>query len=519
MNNDQVSTDALDWAIQHIHRHGDTDLFPVPFEFDVLAKQWDSVKSHLTSIHIGQANMRPHLVFEVPKTTFGFRVAHHLDPLDSLLYAAMVYEMGASIEGARLPPDLVCSYRFQPNIEGDFYPRDSGWRAYAGRSREFANAYTYVLYVDIADFYNQVYHHRVGGSLETCGISSRRARNVERFLSRFTAKQSRGLPVGPSSSHLLAEACLTDIDSFLRQAGVAFVRYTDDFRVFSDSRAELIGLLQKITGLLNANHGLALQTGKTEIERTDHFILSRLDSAGHAFNEQLDGRLSELTEHFTELSEEMGYGVVTLDDIPDDDIAKQATELLVDSFEQILGQRPARLGPLKSLLREARAWRSVKPLGLVLDNVEVLLPVMGDVCRYIQAVCPHDHQTVADRLIAAIARSDYVSCGYIAMWVLDLFTRRPELVDFQKSLNFAQRYEAILGLRPQALLAQAHQEAYWVRSQKSALANLRPWDRRAVIYAASVLPHSERAAWLSMVGNLLPDPLDTALAESIQKNL
>lgn len=516
MKNHQVSTDALDWAIQHVRRHGDTDIFPVPFEFDVLAEQWDSLKSHLTNTHIGQAKMRPHLVLEVPKMAFGFRVAHQLDPLDSLLYAAMVYEMGASIEGARLPPDVVCSYRFNPTTTGDFYPRDSGWQVYTGRSRDLAIAYTYILYIDIADFYNQVYHHRVAGSLETCGISSPRARNVEKFLSRFTAKQSRGLPVGPSGSHLLAEACLTDIDSFLKQSGVPFVRYTDDFRVFSDSRAELTGLLQTLTRLLNANHGLALQTGKTELENTDDFVLARLNNPGHAFNEQLDDRLTDLADHLSELGEEMGYGAVTLDDIPDHDVAKQATELLVDSFKQVLEQQPTRLGPIKSLLREARAWRSVNLLPLVLDSLQVLLPIMGDVCRYIQTVCPDNHDTVADRLIAVVEKSDYVSCGYIAMWILDLFARRPDLVDFQRSLNFAQEYEAALGLRPQALLAQAHQEPYWVRSHKSDVANLRPWDRRAVIYAASALPQSERTAWLSMVRNLLPDPLDAALAKSIQ---
>ena len=516
MKNHEVSTDALDWAIQHVGRHGDTDIFPVPFEYGVLAEQWDSTKAHLAKTHIGKAKMRPHLVFEVPKMAFGFRIAHQLDPLDSLLYAAMVYEMGASIEGTRLASDTVCSYRFKPSTAGDFYPRDSGWQAYARRSRELAHIYTYILYIDIADFYNQVYHHRVAGSLETCGVSSPRAQNVEKFLYRFTAKQSRGLPVGPSGSHLLAEACLTDIDSFLKQAGVPFVRYTDDFRMFSDSRAELTGLLQRLTRLLNANHGLALQTGKTEIQETKDFVLARLSDAGHVFSAQLDDRLTDLAEHLSELSEEMGYGEVTLDDIADQDVAEQAANLLMDSFREALAQQQTRLGPLKSLLREGRAWRSVSLLPLVLDNLQVLLPIMGDVCRYIQAVCPDSHDAVADHLITAVAKSDYVSCGYIAMWILDLFARRPDLVDFQRSLNFAQEYEAALGLRPQALLAQAHQEPYWVRSHKSDVANLRPWDRRAVIYAASVLPQSERTAWLSMVQALLPDPIDAALAKSIQ---
>ncbi|MCE2424798.1 MAG: RNA-directed DNA polymerase [Pseudomonadales bacterium] len=340
------------------------------------------------------------------------------------------------------PPIVVCSYRFQPSATGDFYPRDSGWKAYVGRSRELANAYSHVLYLDIADFYNQVYHHRVGGSLETCGISSPRARNVEKFLSRFTAKQSRGLPVGPSGSHLLAEACLTDIDTFLKQAGVPFVRYIDDFRVFSDSKAQLTGLLQRLTRLLYANHGLALQTGKTEIENTDDFILTRLNDPAHAFNEQLDDRLTDLADHLSELGEEMGYGAVALDDILDHQVAKEAEELLVTSFMQVLEQPRAELGSLKSLLREARAWRSVGLIPLVLDELQLLLPIMGDVCRYFNAVCPGDHDTVAERLMAAVENADYISCDCVAMWILDLFAKRPELVTFETALNLAQQYEA-----------------------------------------------------------------------------
>ena len=515
MNDHHVSLDVLDWANAHIHRHGDTDIFPVPFEYEIVANDWETLRPELQNTHIGKANLRAHRTFEVPKTTFGFRVAHQLDPLDSILYAAMVYEMGDLIEATRLPPDTVCSYRFQPTSAGDFYPQDNGWRRYATRSRELALATDHILYVDISDFYNQIYHHRIAGSLETCGVSSVRARNVEKFLARYTAKQSRGLPVGPSCSHLLAEGSLSDVDSFLDQRGVPFVRYVDDFRVFSDSTPELVHLLQELTGLLHSNHGLALQTGKTELNNTLDFVRTRLDDPGQEFNQRLDDRLKKLAALLSELSEEMGYGSITITDIPDAHVAQEAITLLHESFKNALKAPRVPLGLLKFLLREAKSLQSDALLSSVLDNLHSLIPIMGDVCRYIQSVCPKGHSTVADRILTAVSSSDYVSSAFVAQWVLDLFVSRPDLVSFQKSLGFAQSHQAALGLRPQALLAKAHSQPYLIRSLKPLVANLRPWDRRAAIYAASVLPQSEKNAWLTMVKNLLPDPLEAAVARSM----
>ena len=304
LSNHTVSIDSLDWAAEHIRRHGDTDIFPVPFEYDVLWEQWDHFKARLAKENFAQAELRPLLTLPVPKTAFGFRLSQQLDPLDALLYAAIVHEMGSSIESARLSANIACSYRFAPTPQGDFYPRDNGWSAYTRRSRELADDHDHVLYLDISDFYNQIYHHRIGGALETSGIPSPRAANVEKFLGRFTAKQSRGIPVGPSASHLLAEASLSDVDSFLEQSDLPFVRYVDDFRIFAHSTHDLLRVLEDLTRVLSANHGLALQTGKVTIESTADFISKNLNDPGREFNADLDERLRGLAEDF---GQQTGY--------------------------------------------------------------------------------------------------------------------------------------------------------------------------------------------------------------------
>lgn len=514
LSNHTVSTDSLDWAAEHIRRHGDTDIFPVPFEYDVLREQWDHFRALLAKRNFAQAELRPLVTFPVPKTTFGFRVSQQLDPLDAMLYAAMVYEMGPRIESARLSADIACSYRFAPTPQGAFYPRDNGWDAYTRRSRQLARENSYVLYIDISDFYNQIYHHRIGGALETSGIPSPRAANVEKFLARFTAKQSRGIPVGPSASHLLAESCLSDVDSFLDQSGVPFVRYVDDFRIFADSTRELVRVLEGLTRVLSANHGLALQTGKIAIEPAAEFVSNNLDEPGRQFDAGLDDRLRGLAEI---LGQETGYTTVSVDDVPDADVSEELAKFLAESFEAVLNDAPVKLGTLKFLLREAATHRNPGLYRCVCGNLGPLVPIMGDVSRYLRFVTPLADTTLVEHILAAVSSSDYASSAYVALWVLDLLVRRPDLATFTKAMAFAKAHEHALGLRPQALLAKAYGQVHWVRSCKNDIANLKPTDRRALIWASSILPPSERNAWLTMVEKLLPDPLDAAIAKSVRK--
>lgn len=509
-----MSIDSLDWAAEHIRRHGDTDIFPVPFEYDVLWEQWDHFGARLAKENFAQAELRPLLTLPVPKTTFGFRVSQQLDPLDALLYAAIVHEMGSSIESARLSADIACSYRFAPTPQGDFYPRDNGWSAYTRRSRELADEHDHVLYLDLSDFYNQIYHHRIGGALETSGIPSPRAANVEKFLGRFTAKQSRGIPVGPSASHLLAEASLSDVDSFLEQSDLPFVRYVDDFRIFAHSTPDLLRVLEDLTRVLSANHGLALQTGKVTIESTTDFMSKNLNDPGREFNADLDERLRGLAEDF---GQQTGYTNVSVDEIPEADVSEELAEFLAESFEAVLKDTPVKLGTIRFLLREARTRRNDGLYQGIRENMAPLVPIMGDISRYLRSIAPTGDTALADRLFAAVSSSDYASSAYVALWLSDLLVSRPDLAPFTKAMAFAKEHEHVLGLRPQALLAKAYGQVHWVRSRKNDIANLKPTDRRALIWASSILPASERYAWLAMVEKLLPDPVDAAIATSVRK--
>ena len=100
-------------------------------------------------------------------------------------------------------------------------------------------------------------------------MSTDLADDLEDFLTRLNGGVSRGVPVGPVASVIMAEAVLMDVDAFLIERGVSHTRYVDDFRIFSNSREDLRKLLSELILYLHSNHRLVLSSDKTEILPTE----------------------------------------------------------------------------------------------------------------------------------------------------------------------------------------------------------------------------------------------------------
>ena len=77
--------------------------------------------------------------------------------------------------------------------------------------------------------------------------------------------------------------------------------------------------------------------------------------------------------------------------------------------------------------------------------------------------------------------------------------------------KLAPAAKTAMGLRGEALIARARGDIPWVRQYKERWRNCGPWDRRAIIWAGSVLKDDERHAWRKTV-LATEDPLDRAVA-------
>ena len=118
----KLSPDSLDWALQHALSKGDTDIFPRAFEFQAIDSNWDEVRDCLANQDILSWTSRPLRQCLSPKRRYGFRIATQLDPLDFLIFSALVYEIGEDIDPG-FPILAVFRLKGQPKRDGSIIVR------------------------------------------------------------------------------------------------------------------------------------------------------------------------------------------------------------------------------------------------------------------------------------------------------------------------------------------------------------------------------------------------------------
>ena len=110
--------DSLEFAIKHIERERDTDLYPRLVEHRIITGMKDKVVQDLERLDIGAYQRKPGRRFLIPKTDLSYRIATQLDPIDSIFFAELIRQFGHMIEQKRRPisEKTVFSYRFQPRM-------------------------------------------------------------------------------------------------------------------------------------------------------------------------------------------------------------------------------------------------------------------------------------------------------------------------------------------------------------------------------------------------------------------
>lgn len=94
-----LNASSLEWALRSVNQFGDSDLFTRPIEFQVLLDLGHDAIDALSGTDI--STFRPGVVrrFVVPKDDLSYRTATQLDPLDSIVFTAIVYEFRQSNGG------------------------------------------------------------------------------------------------------------------------------------------------------------------------------------------------------------------------------------------------------------------------------------------------------------------------------------------------------------------------------------------------------------------------------------
>jgi hypothetical protein len=119
----KLKVESLEWALNHINKYNDTYIFPLPFEFKAINNSKEEVIKYLAKQDISCFGIRPYRSEITPKSQVGFRISTQLDPLDSIIYNAVLYEISELIELERIDKhdNVVFSYRLNPDADGTLY--------------------------------------------------------------------------------------------------------------------------------------------------------------------------------------------------------------------------------------------------------------------------------------------------------------------------------------------------------------------------------------------------------------
>lgn len=514
---DFLSAEAIGWARSHILLYGDTDIFPVPFEYQAIDSCWDDFREVLLDVNLNEFETHSSIRVLVPKPGGLYRVCKQLDPLDSIVYSSMVYEVAEKLERYRVPRGerISCSYRVELNSAGQLYRSADGWSDFTEKSKELSDGHGWVVVADIVDFYNQIYQHRIRNVLEASGVSSNRARLLERFLSGLSGTASRGIPVGPPASIILAEAVLADVDDFLLRKTYAFTRYVDDFRIFCRTERRAVQALHDLYDYLSASHQLTLNMAKSRILPIEDFEGKFLFDPKRHEEESRDSQLrlaAELVRDFT------GYEIGVAD-LTKEEKSEVTNDVLRSIFQVCITASELNVGWARRLLRRATKRRTKVLLEAVLANLDQLVPVMRDVCGYLAIMLRKNdvRDDIVSRLLRFVLLEDIGFLPFVRYWVMHLLSTNIEGVDIddlQMIIDGSKRRSVIPSSRFDALSAASLGAVDRVRGWKETWQNNAPWDRRSIILSSVVLSSDERRAWLRRVKGT-SDPIDGAIAAAL----
>lgn len=490
-----LNANSLNWAIDFVADHSDGDLFPRVLEIEALQKFRKEFIQLIEGHPLTEFPPGPHRRFLVPKDEISYRQATQLDPQDAILLSAIVFQYGEGIEKRRLKADQVFSYRFAPSGQEGLYKQSAAWNEFWSTAAKRSNEYGTVLHCDIADFYNQIYHHTVENQLLESGFANQVTKWVIELLKSTTAGVSRGVPVGPHAMHLIAEATLIPIDNSMLAAGIQFLRYADDIIVFCKSVEEARSTLHKIAEILDKQQRLMLQRHKTKIFDAGGF---QKTSAQMIEDRPINKSEDDLLQLIRKYSGGDPYRTISYGKVSDADWKAISKESISKIISEYVDQPEVDYIRLRWFYRRLTQIGHPGAIQISLDRIERLRPCFANICSYlaaVQTVEPKEWLAVGDRLLELLESELVKSNEYFSLSILSLFSRNAHLNHFSKVASRFRQSDPF-AKREILLVAMANGAVDWLREHKESYEGMDPWTKSAFIFSIAGLPRDEREYFL-----------------------
>jgi hypothetical protein len=499
-------------ALEHIEHRGDTDIFLTPFEFQAIRHSWSSIRPWMISIDPLKWEPGRFRQSLIPKGTSGFRVATQLDPLDSIFLTALTLQFADQMEAARLPVEelIVHSNRFALGARGQIFDSQYGYDSFRSRSIELASdgRFSHVVMTDIGDFFTRIYHHPLENSIAEA-TDAETAKVFGHFFSSLSSKRSIGIPIGPAVCRLLANLAINDVDNALLSEGYVFCRYSDDFRIFTDSEKKANQALAFLATALIENHGLTLQASKTEIVDVDDYIRR----FSHSDESRARDRVTRLME-VSVLFQSSLYQVLDLDDLDSEQQDELRRTNLWELLREALNETPVDLSTARFALQWLKIEGDDEELELIFESVNELYPIFRTVMEYLLRlpITDADQPKFASRILDLLEHERIGVLEYHRDLLLAPFADRP-LWDHKEKLfalyrdtrDVATHRAVILGLAAQG-------QTSWFRINRSEATDMKEWEKRAFLWGARIFPKDEGDTWFRAINSHLNE-LDRAVVK------
>lgn len=271
-----IEKNNIKLAIENIIKEGITDveLFSDLFEIHLLENEkifqklieyyYKVLNNNFVDMHFNKINY-----FLFPKKDYAsFRKCALIQLSDEIKYLSMVLSIFKDIENARITKNknYIFSYRKSNKVKGYIFDLDYNYQTFRNETGKIVSSKKYKIMIkcDISNFYDRLNIHRLISKLYTICSKNDVIKSIEELLLFWSDRNSYSLPVGSNASRILAEAALIDVDKFLFDNDIKFLRFVDDFRIFCNDVIEAQIILNKLVRRLD-QEGLFLNSNKTEI--------------------------------------------------------------------------------------------------------------------------------------------------------------------------------------------------------------------------------------------------------------
>ena len=426
----------LDVAIARVHKNIVSSSFPNRLDAALIKHFEDEVKERVegllkdTSMDWANGSAR---FFDLPKSDKLVRPICYIDVEVAVAYQALVDAASLVIEPYIESEfgDRILSQRLRdPSSPLMFQDPTVAFKNYINVQHTLARSsdYSHCLRLDIANYYERIYQHKLQQLLERRGVPGIVTTALCGLLRKFSGGDSHGIPQGLWASDYLGNSYLLYLDEFLHEKDIFAIRYLDDYRIFCSSENEARLILKECVGVLR-EIGLNTQPQKTSIVTID----------------KLNPELKPITERFLELREnavflkplDIDYFELWGEERWDTAVTDENVGEFEKLWTEAIDQEDKRASILSFALSGLTAGVSPTAEQFIIDNLGTFPNLASASTKYLISL--GFKGSTAERILDFVESEECIH-EWQQMWLLEYFRRTSSDIDPYKS-----RLKAFLG--------------------------------------------------------------------------